>query len=639
VGLSLLVCTTMARCHGSVDVRQPDAQPDDLTTFTLRIDPAQASSSVVLGQLTPSVHFRALRRDATGEVDVTSTASWDIDNKGIGTLEGPGVIQPAGIGGSTTIRASLGDAHATAQLTAKVTGDGYYGGTDPSAKKAFEGLAADPSCLGPPVLDYPGSGAVLPGNLPPIEFQWSSPGSGATDAVRLRATSAHLDVTLYTKGGELKPDAPTWTAIRASDPDDPDGVSWRVERVGQSGLCQSTPRTLLMTEDRIDDTALYVWRSSTGSFVVIDVAKGSEVDLPTDSAALGKGQPCSGCHRISRDGKRFSFSFFGGGVFQFGTLAYDSGSKTFREKIKPSTSFYGTYATFDPLEGTGSPAAPPAMLVTAPDQVPLGTAGSVRLQLRHPETNALQPSNLDKMLAQLGMPAPGQATTMPDWSSDGTFVVFTAYNSGTHFVRELGDDVVLASIVESSVSRNESGLQFSTPKVLVAADANADPDNGENNFVPVVSPDGSAVAFTRAAGWWPIKTQASTVNLSGQIMLVRRSDGRILELRKGSNGPGTTLSSTWPQWAPTKGAHYAWLGYASERPYGHLLTPDNQGCSSSMSSGQKSCKQLWVMAIDLAKMKSGTDDPSFPSFWIPGQDIHEQYVSPQWTKPVLPSVQ
>jgi len=116
--------------------------------------------------------------------------------------------------------------------------------------------------------------------------------------------------------------------------------------------------------------------------------------------------------------------------------------------------------------------------------------------------------------------------------------------------------------------------------------------------------------------------------------MVRRSDSQVIELVNGSNGGGTTMSSTWPNWAPTIGKKYAWLAYASERPYGHLLTPQNKSCGS-MVQGQGSCKQLWVMAIDVSKMQSGTADPSFAPFWIPGQSIHAQYVSPQWTKAVL----
>jgi hypothetical protein len=201
-------------------------------------------------------------------------------------------------------------------------------------------------------------------------------------------------------------------------------------------------------------------------------------------------------------------------------------------------------------------------------------------------------------------------------------------------VRLLGDDIVLASIVEAPVTFSNGSFNFGAPKVLVAANTSDNPDTGKNNLLPAVSPDNSVVAFTRAAGWWSIKTQTSLLNLSGQIAMVRRSDSQVIELVNGSNGPGTTMSSTWPQWAPTMGKKYAWLAYASERSYGHLLTPQNKSCGS-MVQGQGSCKQLWVMAIDITKMQSGTADPSFAPFWIPGQSIHAQYVSPQWTKAVL----
>ena len=41
------------------------------------------------------------------------------------------------------------------------------------------------------------------------------------------------------------------------------------------------------------------------------------------------------------------------------------------------------------------------------------------------------------------------------------------------------------------------------------------------------------------------------------------------------------------------------------------------------------------MAVDKAKLANGIIDPSSAPFWIPGQDIHEQYVSPQWTTSVI----
>jgi hypothetical protein len=52
--------------------------------------------------------------------------------------------------------------------------------------------------------------------------------------------------------------------------------------------------------------------------------------------------------------------------------------------------------------------------------------------------------------------------------------------------------------------------------------------------------------------------------------------------------------------------------------------------------GQRQCKQLWVTAIDRDELESGTADPSRAPFWIPGQTLSAQYVSPQWTVAVLP---
>ena len=192
---------------------------------------------------------------------------------------------------------------------------------------------------------------------------------------------------------------------------------------------------------------------------------------------------------------------------------------------------------------------------------------------------------------------------------------------------------MLCSLYQAPVSFDGTTYQFGTPTALVTT-TDTNPDTGQNNILPAISPDGSAVAFTRANGWWSIKTQQSLINLSGQIMAVRRSDGHVFELDNGSNNSASLTSNTWPQWAPTEGSRYAWIAYGSERPYGHLLTPDNHSCGG-LVQGQSSCKQLWVMAVDKAKLANGIIDPSSAPFWIPGQDINEQYVSPQWTQSVI----
>ena len=65
------------------------------------------------------------------------------------------------------------------------------------------------------------------------------------------------------------------------------------------------------------------------------------------------------------------------------------------------------------------------------------------------------------------------------------------------------------------------------------------------------------------------------------------------------------------------------------------VTAANPVNCGGLVQGQNLCKHLWVTAIDLAKLASGTADPSSAPFFIPGQSLSAQYVSPQWTKAVI----
>ena len=636
--LSAVMVCSGAACSDSADSATAssstgapgtDAGADAPTGLSLRIEPAEASQEVTLDGPTVTVTFKAfVMREGQAEADVTGEVTWSAGNQAVATVAAGGVATLVGIGGKTEVRVSLDGAEAAAPLTVKLRGDVFLPPADASTKSDFDAAGTDAEPNNAPRIEYPEDGVVLPANLPPIEAQWSQAADNSAYRVRVVCPDV-LDVALFTTSRELAFPAGAWSKIAASAPDAETTLT--VDAIGPTKLLRSSsPQAVTFASDAIDASAIYVWQSSTGSFRVLDIVAGTDIALPTDSPSLQPGQPCSGCHRISRDGKRFAYSF-NGANFQIGTLTYDEGQKMFLSKIPTTPGVRGTYATFNPNEG----ASTPAMLLTVPDDVPQNTAGTTRLALVHPETNASISSNLDELHIGLD-PAVGRATMMPDWSPGGDFVVFTAYDSEANYVRELGDDVVLASIVEAPVSYDAQtgAFEFGAPKVLVTVPSGGDPDTGANNFLPSIAPDGSAVAFTRAAGWWSIKTQASLLNLSGQIMIVRRSDGAVIELARGSNGAGTTLSSTWPQWAPSMGKRYAWLAYASERPYGHRLTPANNQCA--LIQGQQQCKQLWITAIDLEKLASGTEDPSMAPFWIPAQSITNQYVSPQWTKAVLP---
>lgn len=597
--------------------------------YSLRIEPLSSQATVTKGQPPPSVAFQAFAKPSNGgaEEEVTAQAQWSLSNAALGTFASPGSLSLVEAGGKTKVVASWKGVQASADLSVLLQGDVFMPGTDATTKSAFAAATLDPTPANAPELEYPIDGSVLPGNLPAIEAQWSQAADNASYRVRVSAAGV-LDLSFYTTARELEFPAADWKAIGAAAADAE--LELGVEGLGSGQLRKSQPRKLSVSADQIDESVIYVWVTSKGAFAVLDVVKQLESALPSDSPALAPGQACSGCHRVSRDGKRFSYSFDGAN-FQIGTLSYDAASKSFKSKIAPAAGVRGTYAAFNPNESSQRP----AMLLSVPDDVAQNAAGNVSLKLVDPDTNQVVPSNIDQTVAALPA-ALGHHTLMPDWSASGDRVVFTAYPGDKHFVREVGDDVTLGSLVEASVSYDAAAKSFSfgAPQVLVQT-PDADPDTGQNNLLPAFSPDGSAVAFTRANGWWSIKTQQSLLNLSGRIAVVRRSDGTVFELGGGSHGPDKVWSSTWPQWAPAVGARYMWLAFASERPYGHRLTPASaENAQCSLVQGQKQCKHIWIMAVDKAQLASGSVDPSRAPFWVPGQVIAQQYVSPFWTKAV-----
>jgi len=96
------------------------------------------------------------------------------------------------------------------------------------------------------------------------------------------------------------------------------------------------------------------------------------------------------------------------------------------------------------------------------------------------------------------------------------------------------------------------------------------------------------------------------------------------------------LDITWPHWAPSPSVDYLWIVFASERNYGHRVTPANSA-AACIGNGVKQCKQIWIGAVDRSKLPSDGSapavDPSAPPVWMPGQDLDADNISPYWTLP------
>jgi hypothetical protein len=562
---------------------------------SLRIDPPPASREVVLGQSPPLLALHVLAASANGvETDVTARVTWSVDRAAVASMTPNGTLTLAGIGGTATLSATLGDVHASAPLTVRLTGAVFGEGTTASAPAAF--AAPIVSSL-PDQLEYPPDGVVAPANIAPFEIQWSAPAGAAIHRIRI-TSGAILDLELYTTRPVLLVPADVWAKIGATAPDAPITIATESVDARSSRRHVSSPRTMTLTAETFPQPIVFTHKTG-GGIHALDVGRGVELSLVTNGA---QSKACAGCHVVSKNGRRMSFAVNDANL-SLGTAQFDDSRRMFAERISPTTLVHAPSAAFNPAED----ASRPSMLTTTSAAAP---ATNATLSLLDPDTGAVLPSDLASMLGAVPA-AIGGGATMPAWSMAGDLVVFTGYEHEDPTDPRPGVNVLQGSIVESGASFVSGAFHFDAPRVLVAGTAT------ESDVRPSLSPDGSAVAFMRTVtgGAEPLTSS----------MLVRRRDGHVFAIDAGRGEQGVSDTRT-PDWGPVSSraegdgpstSKYAWVVVSSSRAYGHLLGPSLQ-------------RQLWIFAVDRAKLDAGEADPSAPAFHVSGQDLDVTYAHPQW---------
>jgi hypothetical protein len=171
-----------------------------------------------------------------------------------------------------------------------------------------------------------------------------------------------------------------------------------------------------------------------------------------------------------------------------------------------------------------------------------------------------------------------------------------------------------------AVMEREPGGSW-THKVIVPSAGSDD-----HNYYPAFSPDGQQIAFNKAQSKNNPELGDSACDLysnpSAALHLVAAAGGQPIELAN-ANGKGTSLTNSWAKWAPAiPGSKIWWLAFSSTRDYGRVLPnsskPDKKGSK---------LPQIWISAIRLDR----EGDPSYPAFWLPGQDIASGNHLPFWT--------
>ncbi|HEX4452503.1 MAG TPA: hypothetical protein VH143_16615 [Kofleriaceae bacterium] len=538
----------------------------------------------------------------SGTVDVTASCPLTVDPS-FGTFAGA-TLTVAPHGGTTQVTAQCGGATAQSALTVTLDGTVTLGSnTPPNSGQLFGSatLGNDPAMT--PSIQYPIDQAMAPLNLPPIETQWAT---GGNDLFHLALTSTYATVDVYTSDPQATLSLAEWQSIVGT-------VVGGQLSITVEGLMQASPATkyasapvaLGFSHDTIDTSAIYYWASSQGDIMSQTFGQTTPPTVVKDN--------CTACHSLSRAGTRIGYSRCVGGNCNgeyVGFMHYDPLAGSWDEVVDADNeTIAGTYTTFAPI---GNPFPDDSQAIA------MVTSGTGTLSLYDPDTGSAVASNLADVAVA------GRSELMPDWSADGTRVVFASTANAGQSV-----DVSNSSIATMSYAYTSGSHVFGAPQMLVTEPITLNAQSYTNLFFPSLSPDAQWVIFDAALSAWRNFTDAKS---AGQrIVLVSAGGGAPIDLTALNGGTGN-LDTTWPHWAPGDTTDYYWVVFSSERDYGHEITGSNTA-TACVENGVQQCKQIWIGAISKAELMSGSADPSFEPVWLPGQATTADNISPYWTLP------
>ncbi|MBM4379577.1 MAG: PD40 domain-containing protein [Deltaproteobacteria bacterium] len=465
-----------------------------------------------------------------------------------------------------------------------LVGDGgttvvVQGGVDPSAPGKFGGAPTG----GAISVAYPPDGVMLPPNTNSIEFHFV-PAAGQT-LFRFTFIAPTTTLEVYTGctpvggGCVFTPDGSFWSSLvayaRGTVP-----VKWTVSGVNGASpgnVGSSTVQSLSFTEQDLTG-GLYYW-DSAGSVVRYDYGYPYSPRQTFLDRATAGATTCVGCHVISRQGNLVAVGK------DIPMPAAYSVMKVVSRSVASSTS--------GPLTGGAN------FFSFSPDEKYMLQSNGAKIEWRDLVYGTTQ------QVSNQG--------TMPDWSPDGASMVYVKPPSSPFPIPGLGG--VGSPGVQSGTLMTQSftGTGFGSPQVLV-------PSNGKNNYYPSYSPDGEWVLYNHSPSNTESMTNAAPADggyPDGELWAVDAQGGMPVKLAAAS-APG---ACSWPKWAPVRhdyaGGQVMWLTFSSARAYGLRL-----------ADWQKT--QLWMVAFDPTRIRNG-QDPSFPAFWLPFQDMGTGNHIGQWS--------
>jgi len=435
-----------------------------------------------------------------------------------------------------------------------------------------------------PTIVYPPDGTLMPPNIATVDVQFL-PGAG-NDLFDVSFESPDVNLHIYTKcvqvssGCSLKVEGTTFADQIAKKAAGHEPLMVRVRGVSGSSpgaVGESEIRSLGIAEQFMLG-GIYYWDAG-GQVIRYDfghpTAQGESYYNQVNGGTL-----CVGCHSLSTPGNLMAVGL---GIPGPATLrVIEVATKNQRFQLNNTSNFQAF----------------------SPDENEIIVSNGAKLVWRNAWNGDIADPN--------PLVAKG---TMPDYHPDMTMIVF-ARPGGLALPGPGIDNGSLYLL-------HRNGLTWGPEQLLVQASGSK-----ENNYYPTFSPDGGYVMFNRSA------QHNSYLAPDSMVYVVKTTGGNPIALSKANLSD--TVGNSWPKWAPFmqchRGHRILWYTVSSARDYG--LRIQNPPLPSDPDAGDPRRWQIWMAAVDVDAADSG-QDPSYPAFWLPFQNMGTGNHIAQWTKKVV----
>ncbi|MCK5798267.1 MAG: PD40 domain-containing protein, partial [Deltaproteobacteria bacterium] len=508
------------------DAGAPDTRPQDLTQLeSLRIEPADAILHVENGKAVTQIYHAIGTFKGGATADITEQVSFRVRDNWVGFFMNNVFISSKTGGGKTDILAdtSVGVSAMTGITVVyqKILIEGDF---PPAKVKAFDSAKEDVARS--PQLAYPPNGTLLPPNLAALEFQWRA-GSG-NDLFELRVGNGGTDIRIYTTctakigsdGCGYTPSPTAWkTILTAFRGKNAATISVRAsDKAVTQNAGTSAERTFSIASEDILG-GLYYWNANPGTIIRYDFGKPKPKGTLYYTAQQAGAVFCVGCHALSRNGKRMA-------------VALDIPAP-------------GPLKILDVENRKILAAGAANFMAFSPDGDRILTSDGRTIVLS--DTDTLKPHTPNPLVGN---------GTMPDWSPDGTTIVYAEPKSSIPLpIGAPGIDTGSLRLLRYSTDKK----LWLGPKSLV------DSQGGQNNYYPTFSPDNRLIVFNRS-------TQNSYDAPDASLWMIPVDDKGGPVLLKSANNPNNVTGSygkSWPKFAPFvqtyKGRKLMWLTFSSRR--------------------------------------------------------------------------